>query len=258
MTVAYAELRHTSPSAVYLLGTLSVVQDGQMRAVPEGCKRLLAFVALHGPRVDRRFAAGSLWSDVSDDRAAGNLRSTLWRLRGAGITLIDSDKASLFLREQTSTDLGALRAWADCVLDGTLSRADLTVPDWTDMIGELLPGWYEEWVVFERERVRQRLLHAFEALSRILCEAGRFGEAIDVAMDAVRMEPLRESAHRVLANAHLAEGNPVEARRTYLRYRDLIRGELGVDPTWAFQEWLSRTCPVPERRGTLHEPTLPH
>ena len=43
-------------------------------------------------------------------------------------------------------------------------------------------------------------------------------------------DPLRESANRVLIEAHLAEGNLIEARRTYERYRDSVRRELGVDP----------------------------
>jgi DNA-binding SARP family transcriptional activator len=246
VTAPYAEFQHTSPCVVYLLGTLAVQQDGQIRAVPEGCKKLLAFVALQHGRVDRRFAAGSLWPEGSDDRAAGNLRSALWRLRGAGISVLESDKATVFLRDRTNTDLGALSAWADRLIAGEATEADMTPPDWTPTVVELLPGWYDEWVVFERERIRQRMLHALEALSRLQRKAGRYGEAIDVAMAAVAVEPLRESAHRVLAEAHLAEGNHIEAQRTYFRYRDLIRDELGVEPTWAFREWMRASLPMPD------------
>jgi two-component SAPR family response regulator len=76
---------------------------------------------------------------------------------------------------------------------------------------------------FERERIRQRMLHALEVLSRTLRNAGRYGEAIDAAMDAVAVEPLREAAHRALAEAHFAEGNVIEARCAFIRYRDLAR-----------------------------------
>ena len=54
--------------------------------VPEGSKRLLVYVALHRSPVDRRQAAGVLWPVGSDCRAAGNLRSALWRLKGVGIS----------------------------------------------------------------------------------------------------------------------------------------------------------------------------
>ena len=95
---------------------------------------------------------------------------------------------------------------------------------------DLLPGWYDDWVIFERERIRQRLLHAVEALSRRLVETDRFAEAVDAAVSAVSADPLRESANRVLMEAHLAEGNLIEAHRTYKRYRDTVRRELGVEP----------------------------
>lgn len=235
MTVTVLAPHQRTADVVCLLGDPYVLQDGMHRAVPEGCKRVLAFVALKGGRVDRRHAAGSLWPDGSEGRASGNLRSALWRLRGAGIDVLEADKVNVYLRERTTTDLDALGAWADRLVAGVATEEDMRVPDWSSTVAELLPGWYDDWVIFERERVRQRLLHALEVLSCRLRAAGRYGEAIDAAMDAVAVEPLRESAWRVLVEAHVAEGNHVEARRTYASYRDLVRRELGVEPSAAFR-----------------------
>lgn len=235
MTVAPIGSDAAAVDVVFLLGEPCVLQDGQRYTVPEGGKRLLAFVALQRRRVDRRHAAGSLWPEGSDDRAFGNLRSTLYRLRGAGILVLESDKNSIFLRDRTTTDLDALCQWGDRLIDGTATALDLHVPEWTNIVAELLPGWYDEWVIFERERIRQRMLHALELLSRLLSGVGRHAEAIDAAMDAVSIEPLRESAHRILAEAHAAEGNFIEAHRAFLRYRDLARRELHVEPSAAFQ-----------------------
>jgi DNA-binding SARP family transcriptional activator len=240
---------------VCLLGEPHVLQDGLSRPVPEGCKRVLAFVALKGGRVDRRLAAGSLWPEGSEGRASGNLRSALWRLRGAGIDVLEADKVNVFLAERTITDLDALCAWADRLASGRATEADLAVPGWSSTVAELLPGWYDDWVIFERERVRQRMLHALEVLSCLLRNAGRFAEAIESAMDAVAVEPLRESAWRVLTEAHFAEGNCVEAQRTFASYRDLARRELGVDPSAAFQLRMRRNprftgVPEQSRRGT--------
>jgi len=55
--------------------------------------------------------------------------------------------------------------------------------------------------------------------------------AVDVAMMAIGVEPLRESAQRALLQAHLAESNLIEARRDFLAYRNLVRRELGVEPS---------------------------
>src|SRR5215475_13142807 len=141
--------------AVLLLGGPYVMLDGTRREVPDGGKRLLAFVALSAGRVDRRFAAGSLWPFGNDERAAGNLRSALWRLKLAGIDLLESDKCSLILRPGTVVDVGILCDWAARLVSGTATQADLCAVNWRTEAMDLLPGWYDDWVIFERERIRQ-------------------------------------------------------------------------------------------------------
>jgi DNA-binding SARP family transcriptional activator len=208
-----------------------VTVDGRRLAVPEGSKRLLGFVALHRRRIDRRQVAGALWPCGGDDRAAGNLRSALWRLRCADIDVLDADKWTLGLHEGVAVDVRDVHAWAGRLINGTPGVGDLAVrPSWVDAL-DLLPGWCEDWVLYERERLRQRTLHALESLSRRLAEAGRAADAVDAALLAVAAEPLRESAQRALVEAHMAEGNRAEALRTYETYRRLLRRELDVDPS---------------------------
>src|SRR5260370_2159143 len=166
-------------------------------------------------KVDRRHAAGSLWPDGNDERAAGNLRSALWRLRCSGIDIVESDKQFLWLRPGTLVDVTVVSDWAERLAEGSITRADLRAVTWRNDAMDLLPGWYDDWVIFERERIRQRLLHALEMLSRRLVTAGRCAEAVEAAISAVSADPLRESANRVLIEAHLAEGHLVEGRRTY-------------------------------------------
>lgn len=216
--------------AVLLFGGPYVVLNGDRLEVPDGSKRLLVFVALSNGKVDRRFVAGSLWPFGDDERAAGNLRSALWRLRCAGIDLLDADKHGLMLRAGTVVDVSIVCDWAARLVDGSVTQADLCAVNWRNDAMDLLPGWYDDWVIFERERIRQRLLHALEMLSRRLVAAGRYGEAVEAAISAVSADPLRESANRVLIEAHLAEGNLVEGRRAYERYREMARRELGVEP----------------------------
>jgi len=127
-------------------------------------------------------------------------------------------------------DVRVVCDWAARLVDGSATQADLFLVNWRGDAIDLLPGWYDDWVIFERERIRQQLLHALEALSRRLADLGRCAEAVDVAISAVGADPLRESANRVLIEVHLAEGNVVEARRTYERYREAVRRELGVEP----------------------------
>src|SRR5689334_21330076 len=79
-------------TAVLLFGGPYVMRGCERLEVPDGSKRLLVFIALNAGKVDRRYTAGALWPLGSDERAAGNLRSALWRLKCAGIDVLETDK----------------------------------------------------------------------------------------------------------------------------------------------------------------------
>jgi DNA-binding SARP family transcriptional activator len=225
-----------------LVGGPYVVCSGRRFNVPEGSKRLLAYVALHGGRVDRRRAAGTLWPCGADDRAAGNLRSALWRLKGAGIEVLDADKTVLSLTPGTITDIHQLCDWAARAIEGRVTVADMRILHWDPEAADILPGWYDDWVIFERERIRQRLLHGLEAIGHHLLIEQRPADAIEAAMDAVGIEPLRESAQRLLIEAHIAERNYGEALRAYRAYAELLREELGINPGPALSDLVARQC----------------
>ena len=233
---------------VHLFGDPFVSYGPRQVDIPEGSKRLLVFMALHRGRVERRYIAGSLWPSGEDIRAAGNLRSALWRLNGAGIRILTADKHGIALHGNTLVDLRIVGAWAARLIKGSASHEDLAIMPWGIDAVDLLPGWYDDWALVERERIRQRLLHALEALSRQLARAGRHAEAVEAALMAVTAEPLRESAQRVLIQAHLAEGNWVEARRAFEAYRDVLDRELGVQPDPELAAVVRR--PVRSRRAT--------
>jgi len=177
---------------VHLFVDPCVTIGTERREVPEGSKQLLAFVAVRRRRVERRHAAGTLWPLGDDERASGNLRSALWRLRRVGINVLAADKWSLALRAEVLVDLHLMEQWATRLIEGHDTERDLTISPWVADALDLLPGFYDDWALMERERVRQRILHALEALSEKLAAAGRFADAIEAAMLATSAEPLRE------------------------------------------------------------------
>jgi DNA-binding SARP family transcriptional activator len=95
----------------------------------------------------------------------------------------------------------------------------------------LLPGWYDDWVVFERERLHQLRLHALERLAELMLERGSLALALQVALEAVRGEPLRETSNAVLISVYLAEGNVSDALHQYDVYSTLLDRELGLPPS---------------------------
>jgi DNA-binding SARP family transcriptional activator len=115
--------------------------------------------------------------------------------------------------------------------DRPLSRADRYGHSEELLSLELLPGWYEDWVLLQAEAWRQFRLHALEALSARLSAEDCHAGAVSAALTAVSADPLRESARSVLIRAYLAESNRSEALREFETYRQLLRRALGVEPT---------------------------
>jgi two-component SAPR family response regulator len=103
--------------------------------------------------------------------------------------------------------------------------------DLSALRGDLLPGWDEDWLLLERERVRQIQIRALEALAHRLCRLGRHVEAIDAAFAAIAEEPLRESAHAALIDVYLAERDVAQARHQFERYAALLWSELAIKPS---------------------------
>jgi DNA-binding SARP family transcriptional activator len=228
---------------LYLLGGFQLILDHRVVPVTIGSQRLIAFLALHDRLLPRIYVAGMLWPEVPTSRANANLRAGLWRLPASCRLLVDQSAQHLRLAAGINVDLRGAVALAQRLLDRTehLAEGDLGGAARTKLAGELLPTWYDDdWVVVERERFHQLRLHALEALCDRLTTAGRYGEAIDAGLAAVAAEPLRESAHRILIKAHLAEGNQGEADRQYELCRQLLHNDLGVEPSNALRELLAR------------------
>jgi DNA-binding SARP family transcriptional activator len=227
------------PLRVSILGRFSLVDGGDTTIpVANGTQRLLSLLALRDRVVHRASVAGALWPDVSESRAHASLRSALLRIPNAARSVVSVTGAELALAHGVDVDVRDAQALAHRLLDdnapereGDVSREAI----WR-LSSDLLPGWLDEWVMPEAEGWRQLRLHALEALTDRLAAHARFGDATAAAMAAIKAEPLRESAHAALIRVHLAESNQSEALRQFERYQELIRSELGIEPTSRLRE----------------------
>ncbi len=213
-----------------LLKGFELTDDGERLAVPLSSQRLMAFLALNQRPLPRVYVAGTLWTDSSDEHSSGSLRSALWRLQRPGYRLLEVNGDHICLARQVQVDVRKVELVARRLMDG---REGMTTDDVHTLAsgGELLPGWYDDWILVERERLRQLRLHALETMCTRLVEQQRLSEAILAGLAAVEGEPLRESAHRTLIKAYLAEGNCAEALRQFRRYRELLHKELALAPS---------------------------
>jgi DNA-binding SARP family transcriptional activator len=149
--------------------------------------------------------------------------------------------AGLALGDHVVVDLRVAQSLARRLLDcsATSSADDVSSSSLELLSKELLPDWYDDWVVAEAEDWRQLRANALEALARLMTEDGRLADAAGAARAAIKVEPLRESAHAALIAVHLAEGNQAEALRVFDRFRALLLAALDLEPTKNLAEMVS-------------------
>lgn len=213
-----------------LLREFALEDAGTPVCVPVGTQRLIAFLALCGPS-HRCLVAGMLWPEVPESQALASLRTGVWRVNQARAGCVVSVGAQLRIPADVAVDTDEHEDFTTRLLREHLEDKDWIAGHW-DVLwrGELLPGWYDDWVVFERERHHQLRLHALEYLSALMTRHHDLPTALHLALEAVRAEPLRESANARLIEVYLAEGNVCDALRQFDTFRALLQRELGLEP----------------------------
>jgi DNA-binding SARP family transcriptional activator len=218
---------------VALLGGFECTYGGRSVLLPLGSQRLLALLALRGTGIHRTVAGELLWHDSTPERAAANLRSALWRGKRLGnTTMIDSVGPRLRLAPTVDVDLQQiLHQHGDLAHPGPGHDTSDHLALVDVLTRGLLLEWSEDWLVLERARWEEFRLHALENVAGQLLTDGRYLDALQTALVASSIEPIRETAHRIVIEVHLAEGNTASALKYYQHYRELLRRELGVVPS---------------------------
>ncbi len=228
-----------------LLGGFALGVGAEVVELPTGVQRLVAVLALRG-RMSRSRLAGTLWPETVEHRALARLRTGIWRVNQVAARLVVSTSGTVDLgagvdvdvRRLVTGSLATMRAGESATLEDAHAMLDDE--------GDLLPDWEDEWLLADRERLRQLRLHVLEAVAGRLASVGSFGLAMEAALTALRMDSLRESAHRAVISIHVAEGNISDARRAYDRCRQIMIRDVGVEPSRAIARML--TCDGADRR----------
>jgi DNA-binding SARP family transcriptional activator len=219
-------------------GSAACVGSAAAIELPSGPQHLIALLALHG-RCARTQAAATLWPDCTDAVAAARLRAVLWRLghRHAGVPpLLEVGVNSLALADGVAVDVHRFRTAAGLLIHGCDGEAGEDAATEVLQSAELLAGWYDDWVLASRERLRHLRLSALDALANRRRLERRGHEALEAARAAVSIEPLHETAHRAIVRTHLDNGDIVEAVTHYTQYRAMLDRELGLSPSDLFTD----------------------
>jgi DNA-binding SARP family transcriptional activator len=262
--LAPANAHHSAESAspasrIQLLNSFRCDYNGVRLKLPHSTARVLALLCLHVRPVPRSHLCQLLWPQASPELASGSLRTAVWRLRRACPGLIAADDHELVLHSGLSVDY---RDLVDSV-EQLRRTGDPGVKDAVEVFSredDLLPGWYDDWVILHRERLRELRWEALRTTARSLEAAGHLVRALDLAMQALATEPLDEDSHTLVVRIHLTQGNAAEALRHFHLYETLLRDELDLAPSEAMRALVQSTAepmarPASPLRPLSHPPS---
>ncbi|GCE24218.1 hypothetical protein KDK_80180 [Dictyobacter kobayashii] len=201
---------------------------------------VLAYLMLHheAPQL-RSQLAFLLWPETSEAQAFSNLRKVLHQLRQF---LPESDRLLVVDRQSVRWQPAAEIEWSLDVqeFEQALAQAEhaSTSGDTRQALaraiqlyrGEFFVGRYEEWILQERDRLRQLYLEAAERLSTLLEEERDYEAALKLVQRLQRADPLREATYRQLMRLYALQGDRAAALRTYHTCATTLEHELGVEP----------------------------
>ncbi len=234
---------------ILLLGDFLLVLDSEPVTTIKWprLQSMLAYLILHrnAPQ-SRTHLAFLFWPDSTEEQAHTNLRHLVYRLRRAlpnANSYLHTNKQTLHWNPDLPWTLDVAdfeRAIAEAdqaEQAGNLIKMRVALEEAVKLYrGDLLPGIYEEWLLSERERLRQQFLGVLERLIVLLERERQYQEAIRVAQQLLRYDPLHEATYRSLMRLYAGSGDRAAALRTYHTCVTVLERELAMEPSAPTQE----------------------
>ncbi len=211
---------------------------------------LIALLALRAPKPSLRSeVAFKLWADSSEEQALTNLRKTLHQLKqilSIG-EIIQSDSRTLQLNPSLNLQIdiadftsaldSAERARRADDADAELSSLETASAFYK---GDLLPSLYDEWLIPERNRLRDMFIRAMDRLIALLEARKHYRDAIKHAQRLLQTDNLREDTYRALIRLHALNDDRAAALNVYHACASVLSKELGVEPDASTRELYER------------------
>ena len=233
-----------------LLGKFDVRRNDEPVAGLEGRKvqDLLAFLLLQRSRPhSREYLAELLWGQRAPAQSKKYLRQTLWQVHSALAAqggdveetlplLVDDDWVRFNQRCDLWLDVAVFEAAYDQTQgvagkdldDGHADRLRQAVEVYR---GDLLPGCYEDWCIFERERLQNMYLAMLDKLIDCCQQHGQFERGLAYGGTILRLDRARERTHRRMMRLYYLAGDRTSALRQFDQLKRALREELDVKPS---------------------------
>ncbi len=204
---------------------------------------LLAYLLLYPEQHTRDHLATLFWGDSSDAQARHSLRTALATVRqqvSPDLLHTDRDHVQLNAAFPIWTDLHQLLGLEN---EFDPANSDFLQASLTLWQGELLAGFYDEWITNAREHYWTRSLNLFLQITQNLRAASAYEQAIEVAQRILMLDPANEHAHQHLMFCYVASGDRPAALRQYEICERALQDDLDVLPmpeTVALYQWIKQ------------------
>lgn len=234
---------------------------------------LLCYILLHPDTAHHREQlATAFWGDYPTHLAKKYFRNALWRLRtllsDCGMPVDDY----LVVQDEWISFGTASPCWVDVDVIKTVSARyghvppPELIPDQAAELrqaaevfsGELLEGVYEDWAIFERERLRLQGLNLLSQLVEYHAAQADFEHGLEYCTRILAHENTREDIHRQMMWMYWQSGNPASALNQYKLCCQVLREEMGVAPTEATRMLYQQMLQHPRNPPPLNESLYPN
>jgi len=230
-----------------LFGKFRIQCQEQVWSGPENCKaqQLLWYLLInHADPHRREHLASLLWTDYPTAQSKKYLRKLLWQFQSECDSQLGMASGRLLLvtpewiRLNPEVDLWVDVAAFENALAKLQNNAELDEPGAEKLRyaarlyqGDLLDGCYEDWCLYERERLHNLYLAALNKLIEYCESHQEYEEGLGYGARILHYDPACELTHQRMMRLHYRNGNRSAAIRQYQRCVAALRQELGVSPT---------------------------
>ncbi|GBC76107.1 Response regulator aspartate phosphatase G [bacterium HR07] len=255
---------------VQLLGGFQVERDGVALTAfhSQKAQSLLAYLLVYRDRTHPRAVLANLfWGESDETRAQANLRNALYSLRQMlegpqrrfGTFLITEGGAVRFNpHSHYSLDVQEFEEKLEAAQETPGPQHAALLEEAVGLYhGDLLPGFYDDWVLIEQEHLRELYLHALKELAAHYTEQKDYAHALEWVRRALAVSPWQEDLHRAAMQLYAFIGDRAAALSQYAECTNILQRELNAAPLPETQMLYERILHNRPLGGGAHTPRLP-
>jgi DNA-binding SARP family transcriptional activator len=230
---------------ISLFGKFSIEANNSFihRLESRKAEELLIYLLLYRERPPPRdHLADVLWGEITPEQSKSYLRKALWQLQsfleisgGEEILLVEGEWLQVNSHLNLWLDIAVFEEafkGSQGIQGGELEEEQIQAIREATRIyrGDLLEGWYQNWCLYERERLQHQYLAMVDKLMEYYETNHQYEAGLEYGEKIIRYDRARERTHRRLMRLYYLAGDRTAALRQFQKCVETLKEELDVEP----------------------------